>query len=153
MGHLLFVTLLSVCISVSIHFASFCKYRDVGPQSIPVDFFPVFADNFVGTADHQSFLHDVPHICTVSLLKRMAKFRHFQSSRKLIYLNIFVVIIGNAYNPGPTSLNGASRYPCGYVMPVLVGKTMELSVTRVTSGIILTARVCRRLCITFIIGQ
>ena len=73
MGHLLFVTILSVCISVPIRFASFCKYRGFGPQSIPVDFFSVFADNLVGTPDHQSFLHDVSHICTNLTLEENGK--------------------------------------------------------------------------------
>lgn len=117
MRHLLFVLLLSLCISVTVCFRLFCAYRDYGLRKIPIDFFPVYSDILETTVNQQNFSNNIPHLCTVSILKRMAKFKDFQSSRKLTYLYIFVVLIGNAWdtelNPGPTSLSDASHFPCG----------------------------------------
>ncbi|MCG8116962.1 MAG: reverse transcriptase domain-containing protein, partial [Candidatus Thiodiazotropha endolucinida] len=86
-------------------------------QEIPVDFFPVYTDICNTTVNDYNFAFQLPHICTVSILKKSLRMKGFPGSNKLFYLYIFTVVIGNAWdvesNPGPTSRNDSSHFPCG----------------------------------------
>ena len=113
--------LLDILISIgglllAIRLTHFWDRQDNGIGRIPVDFFPVYSTTDLRTANDQQLMLQVPHFCTVSILRQSLRFKDHHSGR-LIHLYIFTLLISNSWdtetNPGPDSLIDNSHFPCG----------------------------------------
>ena len=92
-----------------------CKEEDRDLCGIPVDFFPVYRDTALRTANYQN-LSQIPSLCSVSIFRKSLRLKDYHGP-KLTYLYIFVVLISNSWetelNPGPNSQSVSSHFPCG----------------------------------------
>ena len=86
--------------------------------NIPVTFFPVYSTINLRTAHDDNLMSQIPHFCTVSVLKKGLRIKDGHNSGKLLHLYIFVVLMSNSWdvetNPGPDSRSpDDSHFPCG----------------------------------------
>ena len=117
MRHPLLDTLISIGgLLLAIRLTHFWDRQDNGIGRIPVDFFPVYSTTDLRTANDQQLMLQVPHFCTVSILRQSLRFKDHHSGR-LIHLYILTLLISNSWdtetNPGPVSLIDNSHFPCG----------------------------------------
>ena len=115
MSHFTFDILLSLsCLLLATRLVIW-KEEDRDLCGIPVDFFPVYTDTALRTANYQN-LSQIPSLCSVSIFRKSLRLKDYHGS-KLTYLYIFVVLISNSWdtelNPGPNSLSVSSHFPCG----------------------------------------
>ena len=150
MSHFKFDIMMMVgCLLFAARLVSFWQSSGVHPIDIHVDFFPVYSTSTLITANQMNLCSNIPHLCTVSILNKATRFKDFHGSNRLTYLYLFVILCGNSWdiesNPCPDSCNGSSHFPCGYVMPMLGGRTGGFVAILAISGITLTVRACPQL--------
>ena len=89
------------------------QYSDFG--NIPVNFFPVYSNLQLRTANDTQLITQIPHICSISILRKGLSLKDRRSG-KLCHLYICVLLISNSWdtetNPGPESRSD-SHFPCG----------------------------------------
>ena len=118
MSHFKFDMMLMVgCLLIATRLVNFWQHSGLHPVDISVDFFPVYSTSTLITSNQTNLCSNIPHTCTISILKRSTRFKDFHGSNRLTYLYIFVILCGNSWdiesNPGPNSLNSTSHFPCG----------------------------------------
>ena len=117
MKHPLFDILISVSfLLLAIRLTQFLEIQDNGIDNIPVNFYPVYSNLQLRTANDHNLLTQIPQICSISILRKSLRFKDHRSG-KLTHLYIFVLLISNSWdtetNPGPESLIDNSHFPCG----------------------------------------
>ena len=89
------------------------KDSDLG--NIPVNFFPVYSNLQLRTANDTQLMTQIPHICSISILRKGLRLKDRRSG-KLCHLYICVLLISNSWdtetNPGPESRSD-SHFPYG----------------------------------------
>ena len=117
MKHPLFDILISVSVLLlAIRLVQFLEIQDNGIDNIPVNFYPVYSNLQLITANDHNLLTHIPHICSISILRKSLRFKD-HTSGNLTHLYIFVLQISNSWdtetNHGPESLIDNSHFPCG----------------------------------------
>ena len=117
MKHLLFDTLISIaCLLLAARFAKILDTQDIDLGDIPANFFPIYSTLSMRTANDNQLMAQLPHLCTVSILRKGLMLKDYRSG-KLLHLYLFVILIGNSWdietNPGPDSRSDDSLYLCG----------------------------------------
>ena len=117
MKHLLFDILISVaCLLLAARFAKILDTQDIDLDDIPSNFFPVYSTLSMRTANVNQLMAQLPHLCTVSILRKGLRLKDYRSG-KLLHLYLFVILIGNSWdietNLGPDSRSDDSLCLCG----------------------------------------
>ena len=127
------------CLLIATRLVNFWQHG-LHPVDIPVDFFPVYSTSTLITANQTNLCSNIPHLCTISILKRSNRFKDFHGSNRLTYLYIFVILCGNSWdiesNPGPNFLIAHHTSHVGCVMLMLDGRTVGFVAILSISGII-----------------
>ena len=101
---------------LAIRLAKSLEIQDNGIDNIPVNFYPVYSNLQLRTANDHNLLTQIPQICTISILRKSLRFKDHRSG-KLTHLYIFVLLISNSWdtetNPGPEFFIDNSHFPCG----------------------------------------
>ena len=117
MKHLLLDFLIPIaCLLLAARFAKILDTQDIDLDDIPANFFPVYSTLSMRTANDNQLMAQLPHLCTVSILRKGLRLKYYRSG-KLLHLYLFVILIGNSWdietNPGPDSRSNDSLYLCG----------------------------------------
>ena len=135
MKHFLFDILFSAgCLLLAVRLGKFLEAQDSDLGNIPVNFFPVYSNLQLRTANDTQLMTQIPHICSISILRKGLRLKDRRSG-KLCHLYICVLLISNSWdtetNPGPESRIS----PAGSVMSALAGRTEGFVAILAMSGI------------------
>ena len=116
MKHFLFDILFSAgCLLLAVRLGKFLEAHDSDLGNIPVNFFPVYSNLQLRTANDTQLMTQIPHICSISILRKGLRLKDRRSG-KLCHLYICVLLISNSWDtethPGPESRSD-SHFPCG----------------------------------------
>ena len=116
MKHFLFDILFSAgCMLLAVRLVKFFEAQDSDLGNIPVNFFSVYSNLQLRTANDTQLITQIPHICSISILRKGLRLKDRRSG-KLCHLYICVLLISNSWDtktkPGPESRSD-SHFPCG----------------------------------------
>ena len=95
--HLKFdMMLIMGCLLLATRLVTFWQHSGLHPFDIPVDFFPVYSISTLVTANQMNLCSNIPHLCTISILKRSTLLKYFHGSNRLTYSYIFVILCDNS---------------------------------------------------------
>ena len=100
---------------LAVRLGKFLEAQDSDLGNIPVNFYPVYSNLKLRTANDTQLMTQIPHICSISILRKGLRLKDRRSG-KLCHLYICVLLISNSWdtetNPGPESRSD-SHFPCG----------------------------------------
>ena len=72
--------------------------KDTDLGNIPVTCFPVYSTINQRTAHDDQLMSQIPHFCTVSMLRKGLRIKDGHSTSKLLHLYIFVALMSNSWD-------------------------------------------------------
>ena len=100
---------------LAVRLGKFSEAQDSDLGNIPVNFFPVYSNLQLRTANDTQLMTQIPHICSISILRKGLRLKERRSG-KLCHLYICVLLISNSWdtetNPGPEVLAGRTEVCC-----------------------------------------